>query len=127
MKANKLALATALVALASAQSISAQVIKAIAGQCELDTKAVQNIVDEVMAAKVVAESEMNIQFFQLNPVRSGDNPMNYTDMATSELEQEYSRLMDLLTECDPCQEDDIISAMEMIEDELSERDPFAED
>ena len=63
MKANKLALATALVALASAQTLSAQVIKAIAGQCELDTKSVQSIADEVMAAKVVAESEMNIQLF----------------------------------------------------------------
>lgn len=63
MKANKLALATALVALASVQSLSAKVIEAIAGQCELDTASVQNIADEVMAAKVVAESEMQNQMF----------------------------------------------------------------
>lgn len=63
MKANKLALATALVALASCQPISAQVIEAIAGQCELDNKEVQNIADEVMAAKVIAESEMQGSMF----------------------------------------------------------------
>lgn len=63
MKANKLALATAMVALASFQPISAQVIKAIAGQCGLDNNEVRNIAEEVMAAKVVAESEMQINKF----------------------------------------------------------------
>lgn len=63
MKTNKLALATALVALASCQPISAQVIEAIAGQCGLDNNEVLEIADEVMAAKVVAESEMQLNMY----------------------------------------------------------------
>lgn len=59
MKANKLALATAMVALAACQTLGAEVIEAIAGQCGLDNHSVQSIVDEVMAAKVVAETDMH--------------------------------------------------------------------
>lgn len=58
MKTPKWALATTLIALASCQPISAEMIKAIANQCGLDSNSVQNIADEVMAAKVIAETDM---------------------------------------------------------------------
>lgn len=53
--------------------------------------------------------------------------MNYTDMTKTELEDEYSRLMDLLTDCSDDQVNDIVSEMDMIEDELDTRDPWEED
>lgn len=72
MKANKLALATAMVALATCQTLGAEVIEAIAGQCGLDNNSVQAIADEVMAAKAVAETDMNnSKFIHQIPVRSG--------------------------------------------------------
>lgn len=54
-----MALATALVALTSCNMSSVTVIEAIAGQCGLDNKSVQNLMGEVMAAKIVAEADMS--------------------------------------------------------------------
>ncbi len=72
MKTNGLALATVLVALTSYQTLDAEVIEAIADQCGLDNISVQNIADEVMAAKVVAETDMyNATFTNSMPGRSG--------------------------------------------------------
>ena len=72
MKTNELALATVMVALALCQMSSANVIKTIAGQCGLDNNLVQDIVNEVMAAKVVAENDMQkATFTNQNPERSG--------------------------------------------------------
>lgn len=74
MRTNGLALATVLVALAAYQTPSAEVIEAIAGQCGLDNNSVQNIADEVMAAKLVAETDMqNTKFINSIPERSGIN------------------------------------------------------
>lgn len=74
MTTNELALATVLVALASCQTLGAEVIEAIAGKCGLDNNSVQNIADEVMAAKAVAESDMcKTTFINSIPVRSGIN------------------------------------------------------
>lgn len=74
MRTNGMALATIMVALASCQLPGAEVIEAIAGQCGLDNKLVQNIADEVMAAKLVAETDMqNAKFTNSIPERSGIN------------------------------------------------------
>lgn len=74
MKSNELALATVLVALASYQMSGANVIEAIAGQCGLDSNSVQNIADEVMAAKIVTETDMqNTIFTNQIPERSGSD------------------------------------------------------
>lgn len=74
MKTNELALATILIALASCSMPGAEVIEAIAGQCGLDNKSVQNIANEVMAAKLVAETDMqNAKFSNSIPERSGIN------------------------------------------------------
>ena len=50
--------------------------------------------------------------------------MNYADMTTDELNDEYGRLMDLLTDCSDSQVNGIVSEMELIEDELDTRDPL---
>lgn len=72
MKTNELALATVLVALASCQMPGAEVIEAITGQCGLDNNSVKNIANEVMAAKAVAETDMQSAIFtNLTPERSG--------------------------------------------------------
>lgn len=72
MKTNKVALATFMVALASCQIPSTEVIEAIANQCGLDNNSVQNIANEVMAAKLVAEIDMqNTKFINSTPERSG--------------------------------------------------------
>lgn len=72
MKANKLALATILVASASCPMPGENVIKVIADQCGLDKSSVKSIADEIMAAKAVAESDMyNTSFTNSIPERSG--------------------------------------------------------
>lgn len=74
MNSGKLALATVLVVLASCKMHGAEMIEAVAGQCGLDNNSVQSIVDEVMAAKAVAEIDMQDSTNNnLIPERSGIN------------------------------------------------------
>ena len=63
---NGLALATIAIAMAACQSSDAEMIKTIAGQCGIDENSVINIADEVMAAKLVAESDMALNVEPLN-------------------------------------------------------------
>lgn len=64
---NGFALATIAVAMAAFQPMNAEMIKTIAGQCGIDEKSVINIADEVLAARVVAESDMSAIVEPLNP------------------------------------------------------------
>lgn len=64
MKKNVLALATIAVALTATSPISAEVISAIAKQYGVDAKSMQTIADEVLAAKTVAEADMQAMFNQ---------------------------------------------------------------
>ena len=57
--ANAVAAATIAIAMAAYQPMDAELITAIAEQCGMDSKSVINLADEVMAAKVIAESDMN--------------------------------------------------------------------
>lgn len=63
---NGLALATIAIAMATFQPMSAGTIKTIAGKCGIDENSVINIADEVMAARLVAESDMALNIEPLN-------------------------------------------------------------
>lgn len=57
---NGLALATIAIAMVAWQPMDAEMITAIAGQCGIDENAVSMIASEVMAAKDVAEADMEL-------------------------------------------------------------------
>lgn len=57
---NGLVLATIAIAMVAWQPIDAEVITDIAGQCGIDESSVMSIAAEVMAAKNVAEADMEL-------------------------------------------------------------------
>jgi hypothetical protein len=62
---NGLALATIAIAMAAWQPMDAELITAIAGQCDIDENSVIEIASEVMAAKDVAEADMKLNIKSL--------------------------------------------------------------
>lgn len=63
---NGLAMATIAIAMTACQSSDAEMIKTIAGQCGIDENSVINIAEEVLAARIVAETDMALSVEPLN-------------------------------------------------------------